>query len=190
MEPVAALAPTFDNTERILRGVRADQWDAPTPCPSYSTRDVANHLVGGLEAFTAGLTGESGATDEDHVGDDPAEAYAVAAQRDRSAWEAPGALEAILTLPWGPSPGSVAVHLALGDSLLHGWDVAVATGQDPRLPEDAATVMLTFMQGMLKPEMRADGPDATFGRERPVADGASVVDRLLAFSGRDPAWRP
>jgi len=190
MEPVAALAPAFDNTERIVRGVRADQWGDATPCPSYSVRDVVNHLVGGLDAFTAGLAGEARAAEGEHVGDDPAEAYAVAARRDRSAWETPGALETTLALPWGASPGAVAVHLALGDSLLHGWDVAVATGQDPRLPEDAAAVMLTFMQGMLKPEMRGKGPDATFGPEVPVPDGASVVECLLAFSGRDPAWRP
>jgi uncharacterized protein (TIGR03086 family) len=188
-----ALEPVYANAERIVRGVTPAQLDAATPCPRYDVREVANHLVSVFEMFSAALEGEERPLADfegDFLGSDPGDAFARASARNLAGWRRPGALDATLPLAFGPTPGHVGVFLNLGDSLLHGWDVAVATGQDPALPPDAAELMLGFMQGMMRPEMRAEGPDATFGPEVPVPADAPPAERLVAFSGRDPAWRP
>jgi uncharacterized protein (TIGR03086 family) len=191
VDPIAALGPAYANTERIVRGVRADQLTSPTPCPSYDVRGVANHLVGVLEIFTAALHGEARTMDDlaaDFVGTDPGEAFARAAAANLAAWARPGVLEETLPAAFGPIPGQIAVHLNLGDVLVHGWDIARATGQDPALPAEGAELMLGFMRQMMQPEMRSEGPDATFGPEVDVPDDAPVADRLVGFAGRDPAW--
>jgi uncharacterized protein (TIGR03086 family) len=193
MEAVEALVPAYANTERILRGVDPGAYARPTPCPSYDVRAVMNHLLSVLAMFNAALAGEDRPLTDfegDYVGSDPGAAFAAAAARNLAAWQQPDALDATLPLAFGPTPGSVGVFLNLGDALLHGWDVAVATGQAPDLPPDAAETMLGFRRGMLRPEMRAVGPDATFGPEVEVPPDAPAADRLVAFSGRDPAWRP
>jgi uncharacterized protein (TIGR03086 family) len=190
---VDALEPVYANVERILRGVPAGGWTAPTPCPSYDVHAVTNHLLATLDVFQAGLVGEPRTMEDleqDFAGDDPPGAFATLAAASLAAWRQPGALDGALALAFGETPAQVAVFLNLGDSLLHGWDVAVATGQDPALPEAPAELMLGFMQGMLKPEMRREGPDATFGIEVAVPADAPVTDRLVGFSGRDPRWRP
>lgn len=190
---VAALEPVYANVERILRGVAPDAWSAPTPCPRYDVRAVTNHLLATLDVFRAGLVGEEYPAEDlerDFAGDDPPGAFAALAEANLAAWRQPGALDGMLSLPFGESPAQVVAFLNLGDAMLHGWDVAVATGQDPALAEAPAELMLGFMQGMLKPEMRREGPDATFGLEVSVPPDAPVTDRMVAFSGRDPRWRP
>ena len=69
---------------------------------------------------------------------------------------------------------------------MHSWDLARATGQQPRLDEDFARQMLAGMQP-IEAMLRDSGQ---YGPAVPVADDAPVVDRLMGFVGRDPAWQP
>lgn len=190
MDTVEALGETFDHARRVIGAVGADELGAATPCPRYDVRAVVNHLVGVLEAFTAGLRGEGmdvAAMAGDHLGDDPAGAFDAASRANLAAWQAPGALERTLDLPFGPTPGATAINLNLTDSLVHTWDVATATGQDTTLPEAPAELAFAFVTGMLQPSMRQEGPDAAFGPEVEVAADAPLTDRLVAFLGRRPA---
>jgi hypothetical protein len=41
---------------------------------------------------------------------------------------------------------------------------------------------------MLKPEYR--GADKAFGPEVAAAEGATALEQLVAFLGRDPSWTP
>ena len=75
------------------------------------------------------------------------------------------------------------VGIAATDQLVHGWDLAVATGQDATMPDDLAEAAFGMVDGRLTPERRG----AAFAAEVPAADGASTQDRLLAYVGRDPA---
>ena len=55
-----------------------------------------------------------------------------------AAWQARDSLDGEVTLPLGPVPASYAIRINLVDACVHGWDIAIATGQDPAL--DAAGV--------------------------------------------------
>lgn len=173
----------------VVDGVRPEHLDAPTPCPLYDVRGVLDHLVGVLDMFTGGLTGSPVSRqdlDRDRLGDDPAAAFRGAATANLAAWRRPGALDGTIELPFGTMPAAVSGQMNLVDSIVHAWDVAKATGQGPTIPDDLAEPAFAFVRQMLKPEMRSDAPDASFGREVEVPADAPVTDRLVAFLGRQP----
>ena len=87
----------------------------------------------------------------------------------------------------GP-PGELTVERAVdmlvtGDVLLHTWDLARAAGLDEQIDERLAAEMLVGMEP-LDDVLRASGH---YGPKVDVPAGSSVQDRLLAFTGRDPA---
>ncbi|MGI8792524.1 MAG: hypothetical protein ACR2H3_05020 [Acidimicrobiales bacterium] len=67
------------------------------------------------------------------------------------------------------------------DTLVHGWDLASATGQAYDPPADLVAAADAFARQAVSPEMR-DGD--TFAPEATAPDGASPLERLVAFSGR------
>lgn len=72
-------------------------------------------------------------------------------------------------------------HL-MQEIVLHGWDLAVATGQSPAFPDDASVTVLRWMDG--------GGEDMSLGRwyQAPVPTAnVSALDRAVARSGRNPA---
>ena len=87
------------------------------------------------------------------------------------------------SLGFGGMPGSVVIGMHLTEELVHGWDLAVATGQE--LPIDPAAAELAL--GVLRPvpEEMLRGPN--FGPEVAVPADAPSGIALVAFLGRDPA---
>jgi uncharacterized protein (TIGR03086 family) len=84
-----------------------------------------------------------------------------------------------------PAPAMAAV--ALDELVVHGWDLAVATGQPYEVSDEDAEACMTFAGSIGEaPEERA----GLYGPRVPVPGDASALDRLLGLTGRDPAWRP
>jgi uncharacterized protein (TIGR03086 family) len=88
-----------------------------------------------------------------------------------------------------PLPGEVAGLVALDEVVLHGWDLARATGQEFRCDPASAEAVLGFTERSAQPDQAAMRT-GLFGPVVPVADDAPVFDRALGFAGRDPAWTP
>jgi uncharacterized protein (TIGR03086 family) len=145
-------------------------------------RDVVNHLVVGHRRFVSFLRGEPPVSpDVDQLGDDPVAAYRSSAGELLDAFREAGALERIVTVPIGPVPGSVALQLRLVEALVHGWDLATATGQPARFPDDMVERALAFTREHLS----AIPPGRTpFGSPRFASDEAPPIDRLAALLGR------
>ncbi len=119
-----------------------------------------------------------------YEGDDPIAAYEWAADEAMREWEAPGALNKSLQLPFGPTPAAMAITIFTSDQAIHAWDLAKALGRPHQIDEALATQTLEMMHRLLRPEMR--GPSGGFAEAQPVPDDAPVQDRMLAFSGRRP----
>jgi uncharacterized protein (TIGR03086 family) len=83
-------------------------------------------------------------------------------------------------------PGDLALSMILWEYLVHGWDLARATGQPWQPAEAATTAALEFAPGMLTPDYQGEGK--AFGPRIEVPPNASAFDQLLGLSGRDPAW--
>jgi uncharacterized protein (TIGR03086 family) len=67
------------------------------------------------------------------------------------------------------------------DGLVHGWDLAIASGQPYEPPDDVVAAVHAFARDAITPELR-DGE--TFAAERTPGPGASPIERLAAFTGR------
>jgi uncharacterized protein (TIGR03086 family) len=174
----------LDATGAIVAGIRPDQWDAPTPCEGWDVRALANHVVSGnlwAAELAAGRTIEDvgDRLDGDVLGDDPVKAFEASAGAAAAAFEAPGALDAPCAVSYGPVPGSVYAGHRFADVLIHGWDLAAATGQDTRL--DPALVDACWE--VLTPQLEALQSSGAFGTARDPA-GSSPQERLLAALGR------
>ncbi|MEU6430480.1 TIGR03086 family metal-binding protein [Microbispora sp. NPDC046973] len=171
-------------TAGIVRGIEEHQWGAPTPCGKWDVRAVLNHTVGGMRIFAAELTGtDAGADHEaDWLGNDPQAAFAAAADADREAWHREGALGRTVHISLGAVPGPMAAVIHFTEILVHGVDLAVATGQEDRMDERLCEELLAMMHGM-------GGIDAyrlpgVFGPEIAAPAEAPAHLRLLAYLGR------
>ncbi|GAA1251052.1 TIGR03086 family metal-binding protein [Prauserella halophila] len=187
-EPVDDLDTSLRAVGDIVAGIRTDQWQAATPCSEWSVRDVTNHLALGSKLFVELLAGKPGypldPDSADALGDDPAGSYRAHAADVVTAFRGPGALEQVIEAPVGAIPGIAAVQLRTVEDLVHGWDLAVATGQRVDYPDDIVERALTFTRGQLPDtESDADGP---FAPPQPHADDAPPIDRLVALLGRRP----
>jgi len=154
----------------------ADKLGETTPCDAWDVRTLLDHLIDTQKFFAAKARGEDvpfpTATPPSVIGDDPVAAYEGTRQEVLRAHREPGALEKT-----GPMLG-----IALTDQLVHGWDLATATGQDATMPEDLAEAAFATIDGRLTDEQRGK----SFKAAVDVPDDASAQDRLLAYTGRQP----
>ncbi|MCZ7528221.1 MAG: TIGR03086 family metal-binding protein [Acidimicrobiia bacterium] len=172
---------------KLVEGVRRDQLDDPTPCARWKVRDLLAHLVEGghmfAEAFRGAPVRDISRPDPGVIGDDPAKAFAGSFADFTAAIRAPGAMDRTLTLPFGEVPAPVFLRLAAFDLTVHAWDVATATGQRFDPPDDLVAEADEFARQALGPETR-DGDTFAVAVEPPP--GANRLERLVAFSGRQP----
>jgi uncharacterized protein (TIGR03086 family) len=179
------LRRAFASTEGVLANVSADQLDLPTPCVSWTVRDVVNHVVGGTTYFA--VTAETGTapplSDVDHTTGDFKTKYRAGAERAVEAFSAPGAMDKMMKLPFGEFPGSVFVLVAANDVFTHGWDLAKATGQSTDLDPAIAAPLLEAAQ-LIPDEFRGPDGKAPFGPKVEVPGSATAADKLAGFMGR------
>ena len=179
---------------RLAEGVRDEQLRDPTPCPGCAVRNMLGHLTGLAAAFRDAGRKELGPSTDSapdaaaadigpgwrgeltEVLDELAEAW-----RDPAAWT--GMTRAGgLALP-GAVAGAVAV--AVDELVIHGWDLARATGQEYTPDPAALEASYAFLRAA------ADDPDrggGIFGPVVPVPEDAPLLDRAVGLSGRDPGW--
>jgi uncharacterized protein (TIGR03086 family) len=174
---------------RTVGGVRADQLAAATPCGDWDLHALLNHMI----LWTA-YSAERRARNEplpDELMDrdfcaEPGFAAAYAAQLDKAvaAWSDPHAWERDLNIMGSPTPAADVAALILAEMVLHGWDVARASGQEYSCGADAAAATLRAVQANAELFRQYKG----FADPVPVPQTAPVLDRALALSGRDPQW--
>jgi uncharacterized protein (TIGR03086 family) len=188
------LEPATQALTRVVTGVRYDQLTAPTPCPEATVGDLLDHIDGLSLAFAAAarkerLEGNRGraSADASRLGDDwririPRRLAALAAAwRDEGAWTG-------MTHAGGVDlPGDVAGVVALAEVIVHGWDIAMASGQPFSCPPAHVQAAYGFVQASVA--RNPQGSPGLFGPPVTVPEEASPLDQLIGLTGRDPAWR-
>src|SRR5579872_7110590 len=137
----------MQSTRGYMNGVKTDQWHGPTPCSEWDLKQVANHIIGenlwAAELFKGKRIAEVGNRfDADLTAADPAAAYAMSVEAAAPVVSAPGAMAAICHLSFGDYSGSDYAAQLFMDLLVHGWDIATATGQDARLDPELVQACL------------------------------------------------
>lgn len=178
---------TVEGWKARVGAVGPDQWSLPTPCQDWDVRDLVNHVVGEdrwTEPLVQGATIEEVGDrfDGDLLGDDPRAAAHEAADRATAAVGEQLPSGGKVHLSYGDEDMAEYVAQLAADHLIHGWDLAVATGGDTALDADLVDAVGRWFAA--REEMyRAAGVIAA----RAEADGDDQSE-LLARSGRDPRW--
>lgn len=185
----AAAAPMV----ATVRAITADQLDAPTPCREYDVRRLLSHLLywgASLEgAATDTPVAPPAASEQEVAPPDGDWGGALEAQIDRiaTAWSDPQAWEGMTRMGGpDPMPASLIGGMVLTELVVHGWDLARATGQQPEW-DDA---LLDFVYEEVEKTAEQGREMGVYGPPVPVPDTAPVLDRALGLTGRDPSWAP
>jgi uncharacterized protein (TIGR03086 family) len=140
-------------------------------------------MIGGATQFAAEFRGEPPPDVPADAADGP---DVVARAGDAlagliSAIRSPGALDRTVAAPFGEMPGDSLARFVVLDGLVHGWDLAVATGQTYEPTDELVAEADAFARQAISPAMR-DGD--TFAAAVEAPPGASTIERLAAFTGR------
>jgi len=160
-----------DGFAAIVRLV-GDRWGSASPCTEWDARGVLEHVIG----FHDVLLLRPMEAKPSRPRDDPearwtATVEALFGALDRS--------------PLDDKRRSLLGYLST-DVLVHTWDLAKAVGAEVTLDGELCRIGL---ERALAHASQFEGSDM-FAPAVEMADDADVQDRLVAFFGRDPAWRP
>ncbi len=175
----------------LIRNIADDQLQAPTPCPEYSLGDLVDHVGGFALAFTWAANknvpddSQVGPGDASRLTDDwrtriPNDLDAMA-----RAWKQPEAWTGMTKAGGLDLPGEIAGVVALDELVIHGWDVARASGQPFDVDAQSLGAVRGFVEGF-----SSDGTPGLFGPRVGVQGTATELDQVIAMSGRDPNWSP
>jgi uncharacterized protein (TIGR03086 family) len=187
------LTPTTARTSAVVAAVVDDQLDAPTPM-GEPVRVVIHHLLGLATAFRDAAAKTSGPTTSTAPGPEHgplpdgwrSEVEARLLELT-SAWQSPDAWTGTTMAGGVELPAPVCGLVALDEVLLHGWDVARATGQ-PYRPTDPECEAVLPIVTPTPEEADGSGREGLFGPVVAVHEDAPAFDRVLGLAGRDPAW--
>lgn len=113
----------------LLTGVGEGQLHLPTPCDEYDVQTLSSHLIGTVSRVIAiAEVGDAEAV-APLAPEHDAATFAQLADAAQRAWADDALLDTPVTVPWGQAPGREAMWGYIGEALVHGWDLAVATGQ-------------------------------------------------------------
>lgn len=191
--PLLDLAPQTRIVARLVRAVRDDQLPDPTACPEYAVRHLLGHLLGLAVAFRDAGRKDLGPTTDTSpqtalpdIGPGWREALPQVLDELAGAWQDPAAWMGDTRAGGVSLPGDVAGAVATDELVVHGWDLARATGQVYE-PDPAA---LAAAHSLLAASVDDPSRGEIFGPVVPVPDDAPLLDRVVGLSGRDPKWKP
>ncbi|GLY16029.1 hypothetical protein Kisp01_30440 [Kineosporia sp. NBRC 101677] len=188
--------PATEEATRLLSGVRDEQLGAATPCEKWPVVQVLDHLMGLSLAFAAGAR-----KTPLPMPDGPAEPSAHLPPNWReeaprrladlaAAWADPAAWQGAAEVGGVEMPAEVCALVALDEVVVHSWDLAVATGQAISVHPELAARLHEFWSSQEGDEGDLPLRQVIFGPVVEMPGEASVLERTLALTGRDPQWRP
>lgn len=183
MDVTTAMNQTNTLIIGLVAGLTPEDREKSTPCDDWTVHELLGHMCGGTDMIAGALQGEAPPSDPpDLLADGPAAGWAAASAHLSDA-ATPEVLAATHTLPFGEMPGSMAISVIVADQITHAWDLARATGQELDISDELAGFALATWQPVIPAEGRS-GPG--FKAVVEVSDDASTIDRLVAYTGRQP----
>ncbi|MEU3190831.1 TIGR03086 family metal-binding protein [Streptomyces sp. NPDC006992] len=187
------LRPTARRAAAVVTGVADDQLGDPTPCAEFAVRDLLQHIGGlavGLQRTARKEVGEGpaeapGASSGEQLPGDWRESLPHALADLAVAWSAPDAWTGSTQAGGITLTGTEGGLVTLDELVVHGWDLARATGQEYEPDEQSLRAVHSFLAGAVS----EDGGQGIFGPVVHVAADAPLLDRIVGLAGRDPGWR-
>lgn len=183
--------PAVRALETLLHGVTDDQLTCPTPCERWTVGDLLDHLMGLTVAFR--IAAEKG-SDAAPAGPgnpsvanlDPKWRSQLPVQLDElvAAWRKPAAWTGQTAAGGVVLPAEIMGIVALNELVVHGWDLASATGQK----YDVDDQTLDTVHRLVSQQAGSDGTPGLFGPSITQPAGAPLLDRVLGLTGRSHRW--
>jgi uncharacterized protein (TIGR03086 family) len=177
MGPFDCAAVTLPACLAVLQRLTEDDLSRPTPCTEYTVGDVGQHLVRSM-VLLASVAGEpidspvAGTLDTQVAG---------SAEAALTAWRQRG-LDGSVAVGRSVLPASLAVEIIPLELLVHGWDIAHATGPDIEVTPEIAGYVLDRARELITEDKRG----RSFAAEVSAGGEATAMQRLIAFTGRAP----
>jgi uncharacterized protein (TIGR03086 family) len=194
MAEIVDLEPAAGRLSDLVKGVGDDQLDLPTPCGDRTVGDMLDHIAGLAQAFAAAANKDLGpmtatppAPDGGRLSPSWRDEIPADVARLAWSWKDPAAWEGMTQVGGVSLPGEVAGWIALNETVLHAWDLARATGQAYEQDHRSLEACMTSLSVMYPPD-DLERREGVFGPPVDVPKDSPLVDRVVAFSGRDPAW--
>jgi len=186
MEPTEQLSYILPTVSSLVDRIQVMQMDDPTPCDKFTVHDILDHMMVLGGTFTYWFRGDDAPELKPPgvYGWVPAKEFREVMDDLLAAVTSPGALERTIESPMGAMSGETFARLVALDGLLHGWDLATATGQRFELPPAVIDAVASFAAEALTDDLR-DGD--TFKSPKQSGPGAGPIERIAAFSGRTVA---
>ncbi|MFF8732587.1 TIGR03086 family metal-binding protein [Streptomyces sp. NPDC015171] len=188
------LGPQTRIVARLAGAVTDEQLTAVTPCPDCAVGGLLGHLLTLSMAFRDAARKDLGPTTDTgpnavawELGPDWRAELPEALDELAAAWRDPAAWTGATRAGGVDLPGAVAGAVVADELVIHGWDLARATGQEYAPDPDALASAHGFLLAAAQDPNRGNG---LFGPVVPVPEGASPLERAVGLSGRDPGWRP
>jgi uncharacterized protein (TIGR03086 family) len=170
------------STARFVDRITDEQFATRTPCDGWDVRGVVEHMVANNQR-TLGQLGV-----DFTPGGDPRADFRASADALHAEFADDAVLARTFTVGEFEVSGEFALAVHFADVLVHGWDLGAALGHEVVLDHDLAEAALRSIERY--PDSPAVwGPGGAFAGRLPVAEGASVQERLLAVTGRSGDWR-
>jgi uncharacterized protein (TIGR03086 family) len=179
-DELASAEAALSALQHVLHPISRDELSKSTPCTEYDVMQLTDHLMNSITL----LGGAAGAEPPERNSEDSVERQIVCAARPAlDAWHRRGLTDTV-TIGTNEIPATFAVSILSVEFLVHGWDYATATTHPIDVAESLADYVLGLAHKVITPQGRA-----TVGFDDPVAvpDDAPAMDRLIGFTGRDPA---
>jgi uncharacterized protein (TIGR03086 family) len=183
----ALMAAAAAETARVVAGATDTPLEKATPCPDWDLRTLLNHTIL-WTSYSAERRAHGESVAEDLMSKDftadPGFARDYEAQVGKAvqAWSDPAAWEGDRNVMGSAMPAADIAAMLIMETVLHGWDIARASGQDYHCDDRLAQAVLETVQAHGDMFRQYQG----FAAVVPVPGDASVFDRLLGLSGRDP----
>jgi uncharacterized protein (TIGR03086 family) len=182
MTPIAErISHLSDRFEALIENVSPGDWGNQSPCDEWSARDVVRHVVDVHQMMLRPL--DRSLSPAPSVDDDPLGAFQAARADIAGVLDDPDLATTEYEGFFGRAIVEQTIDRFLGfDLVIHGWDLASATGQPMTMEADEIDRIRAQVDG-LGEALRGPG---VCKQPVDVADDASDQDKLLALLGRDP----
>ncbi len=189
----ALIAAAAAEAARVVGGVPdgPDVMNAATPCNGWDLRTLLNHLIL-WTSYSAERRAHGESVAEELMNKDFTAApdfradYAKQIDRAVKAWSDPKAWAGEIGVMGDATPAADVAAMLIMEMVLHGWDVARATGQQYQADDALAAALLETVEAQAELFRKYQG----FADAVQVPDNATTFEKALSLSGRNPRWRP
>jgi len=166
--------------QQVLHTITSDDMSRQTPCAEFNVAQLTQHLLNSITVIGDAVDAKLPPYDET---DSVERQISAAAGSVLGAWQRHGLNGMVMVGP-NEAPAAVMAGVLSIEFLVHAWDYAVAIGREVDVPDSLAEYVLGLARSIITPAGRTkDGFHPPVG----VPEDARALDRLVAFTGRNPA---